>query len=104
MHQVRLARGAALAFMVFQGVVVGFLDDGEVVLRTIFLDPLHQLAELGERKSGGRDLLAQARHVGLYPAERARPEEGGRNGWLGACWLVRRRVFQWEHIAVMFQL
>ena len=72
MHQVRLTRGAGLAFVVFQGVVVGLLDDGQVVLRTVFLDPLHQLAELGERESGGRDLLAQARHVGLYPAERAK--------------------------------
>ncbi len=65
MHQIRLARGAALAFVVFQGIVVGFLDNGQIVLRTGFLNPLHQLAELGERKSGGRDLLAQARHVGL---------------------------------------
>ena len=65
MHQIRLARGAGLAFMMLEGVVVGFLDDGEIVLRTVFLNPLHQLAELGERESGGRDLLAQARHVGL---------------------------------------
>ena len=65
MNQVRLARGAGLAFMNLQGVVVGFLDEGQIVLRTVFLHPLHQLAELGEREGGGRDLLAQARHVGL---------------------------------------
>src|SRR5580658_3410755 len=79
MHEVRLARGASLAFMMFQGIVVGFLDNGQIVLRTVLLNPLHQLAELGERESGGRDLLAQARHVGLYPAERAK-SEGGQPG------------------------
>ena len=81
-NQVRLTRGAGLAFVMLQGVVVGFLNDGEIVLRTIFLDPLHQLAELGEGESGGRDLLAQARHVGLYPAERAESEGGPAGCWI----------------------
>ena len=65
MDEIRLAGGAALAFMMFQGVIVGLLDDGEIVLRTVLLHPLHQVAELGERKGSGRDLLAQARHVRL---------------------------------------
>ena len=68
MNQVRLAGGAGLAFVMLQGVVVGFLDDGEIVLRTVLLHPLHQVAELGQREGSGSDLLAQARHVGLYPA------------------------------------
>jgi len=36
MHQVRLARGAGLALMVFQRVIVGFLDNGQIVLRPGF--------------------------------------------------------------------
>ncbi len=67
MNQVRLAGGASLAFMVFQGIVVGFLDDGEIVLRAVLLHPLHQVAKLGEREGSSSDLLAQARHVRLYP-------------------------------------
>jgi hypothetical protein len=63
MNEVRFARGAGLAFVMFQGVIVGFLDNGEVVLRAAFLKPPHQLAELGERESGGRYLLAETRHV-----------------------------------------
>ena len=58
MDQIRLARGAGLAFVVLQGVVVGFLDDREIVLRTVFLHPLHQVAELGQRERSGSDLLA----------------------------------------------
>ena len=65
MDKVRLSGGPALTFMIFQRIIVGFLDDGEIVLRTILLHPLHQIAELGQGKSGGRDLLAQARHVRL---------------------------------------
>ena len=65
MDQVRLAGSAALALMMFQGVVVGLLDDGEIVLRTVLLHPLHQVAELGQREGSGSDLLAQARHVRL---------------------------------------
>ena len=58
MHQIRLARGAGLAFMMFQGIVVGFLDDGEIVVRTVLLHPLHQIAEFGQREGSGSDLLA----------------------------------------------
>src|SRR5205807_4463795 len=94
MHQVRLARGAGLAFVVFQGIVVGFLDNGQIVLRTGFLNPLHQLAELGERKSGGRDLLAQARHVGLYPAERSGSERG-RAGTASTIGFERKAGTKW---------
>ena len=65
MYQIGLAGGTGLAFMVFQGVVVSLLNNGQIVLGPVFLDALHQLAELSERESGGRDLLAQARHVGL---------------------------------------
>ena len=65
MDQVGLARGAGLAFMMLQGVVVGLLDDREIVLRTVLLHPLHQVAELRQRESRGRDLLAQGRHDGL---------------------------------------
>ena len=65
MNQVRLAGGAGLAFVMLQGIVVGFLDDGEIVLRTVLLHPLHQVAKLGEREGSGSDLLAQARHVRL---------------------------------------
>src|SRR5580658_8230854 len=60
-----LAESPALAFMMFQGVVVGLLDDGEIVLRAVLLHALHQVAKLGKRKGSGRDLLAQARHDGL---------------------------------------
>ena len=65
MHQIRLARSAALPFMMLEGIIVGFLDNGEIVLRTALLHAPHQVAELGERKCSGRDLLAQTRHVGL---------------------------------------
>ena len=68
MDEIRLARGAGLAVVMLQGVVVGFVDDVEIVLGTVFLNPLHQLAELGDREDGGRDLLAQVRHV--EPARR----------------------------------
>ena len=68
MDQIRLAGGAGLAFMMLQGVVVGLLDDREIVLRTVFLHPLHQIAELGQRERSSSDLLAQRRHEGLYPA------------------------------------
>ena len=61
----RIARSTALAFVIFEGKVVGFLDDGQIVLRAVFLHPPHQFAELGEGQSSGRDLLAQARHAGL---------------------------------------
>jgi len=49
MHQIRLARGAALPFVVFQGIVVGFLDNGQIVLRTVSSIRFIKLAELGER-------------------------------------------------------
>ena len=65
MNQIRLARGPGLTFMMFQRIIVGLLDDGEIVLGAALLHLLHQVAELGERQGGGRDLLAQARHVGL---------------------------------------
>src|ERR1700686_3586441 len=71
MNQIRLAGGSTLTLMIFQGIIVGFLDDGEIVLRTVFFHPLHQIAELGQGKGGGRDLLAQARHIRLYPANDA---------------------------------
>ena len=58
MHQVGLARGAGLAFMMLQRVIVGLLDDGEIVVRTVLLHPLHQVAELGQREGSGSDLLA----------------------------------------------
>ncbi len=74
MDEIRLAGGSALAFMIFQGIIVGLLDDGEIVLRTVLLHPLHQIAELGQGKGGSRDLLAQGRHVGLYPAPGADSE------------------------------
>src|ERR1022692_4316803 len=56
--------------MMFQGVVVGLLDDGQIVLRTVLLHPLNQVAELGQREGSSSDLLAQARHEGLYPRGR----------------------------------
>ena len=65
MDKVGLARSAGLAIMILQGIFVGFFYNRQIVVRTVFLNPLHQLTKLGERKSGGRDLLAQARHVGL---------------------------------------
>ena len=65
MNQVGLAGGPSLAFVMLEGVVVGFLDDGEIVLRTVLLHPLHQIAKLGQRERRGRNLLAQARHDGL---------------------------------------
>ena len=65
MNEVGLAGGAALAFVMLQGKIVGFLDDGEIVVRTVFLHPLHQIAEFGQRKRSGSDLLAQRRHAGL---------------------------------------
>ena len=65
MNQIGLAGGSTLAFVVFQGVIVGLLDQREIVLRTVLLHPLHQLAEFGERECGGRYLLAEARHEGL---------------------------------------
>ena len=63
--EIRLARGAGLAIVMFQRVVVGFLDDGEIVLRAVGLHLLHKFPELRERESSGRDLLAETRHVGL---------------------------------------
>jgi hypothetical protein len=81
MDQVRFAGGASLTFVVFQGVVVGFLDDGEIVLGTVLLHPVHQVAELGEREGSGSDLLAQARHDGLYPRGKGAPGRG-HNGTL----------------------
>jgi hypothetical protein len=47
MDEVRFTRRTGLAFMVLQGIVVGFLDDGEIVLGTVLLHPLHQVAKLG---------------------------------------------------------
>jgi len=58
MDEIGVARSAGLAFVVFQGIVVGFLDDSQIVLRTVLLHPLHQIAEFGQRESGGSDLLA----------------------------------------------
>jgi len=51
--------------MVFLGELVGFADDLEVVVRTVLLDPLHEVAEPRYREDVGRDLLAQSRHKGL---------------------------------------
>ena len=65
MYQVGLTGGSGLAFVMLEGVIVGFLDNGEIVLRTVLLHPLHQIAELGQREGSGSDLLAQARHAGL---------------------------------------
>ncbi len=65
MDQIGLAGSAALAFMMFQGIIVGLLNDRQIVLRTALLHPLHQIAELGQGEGGGRDLLAQARHARL---------------------------------------
>ena len=65
MHQVRLTRGAGLAGMHLQGIVVGFLDDFQIVGRPVGLHPLHQVAKLRDREDVGCDLLAQRRHEGL---------------------------------------
>ncbi len=65
MDEIRLTGGAGLALMVFQGEVIRVLHDGQIVVRTVFLHPLHQFAELGEREGGRLDLLAQTRHEGL---------------------------------------
>ena len=65
MDQVGLARGAALAGMDSQGVVVGFLDDFQIFGGPVGLHALHQVTELRDREDIGRDLLAQSRHGGL---------------------------------------
>ena len=65
MDEIRLTRRPALPFMNLQRVVVGFLDERQIILRTVLLHALHQLAELSERERGRLDLLAQSRHVGL---------------------------------------
>src|SRR4051794_22339159 len=56
--------------MVLEGVVVGLLDDRKIVMGTAFLHSLHQVAKLGQRKGRGCNLVAQARHDGLYPPRR----------------------------------
>ena len=48
----------ALAFVMLERKIVGFLDDREIVMRTVFLHPLHQIAEFGQGKGSGSDLLA----------------------------------------------
>src|SRR5580693_7554723 len=99
MHQVRLAGGAGLTFMMLQGVVVGFLDDGQVVLGTVVLNPLHELAEFCERKSGGRDLLAQARHAGLYPVGGVQ----GRKALKCSDWNILLKCSNWNILCMQWR-
>jgi hypothetical protein len=47
MNKVGFTGGAGLAFVVLQRVVVSLLDDSEIVLGTVLLHPLHQVAKLG---------------------------------------------------------
>src|SRR6267143_1556076 len=65
MHEIGLAGGAALSGVMFQGVVVGFLDQFQIVQRPVGLHGLHQVAKLRDREDIGCDLLAQCRHAGL---------------------------------------
>src|SRR5262245_30826227 len=75
MDEVGFSRGSRLPIVMLERIVVGFLDNGQIVLRTALLHALHQVAELGERKGCRRDLLSQARHDGLYPPEKRAPQK-----------------------------
>src|SRR5277367_1521069 len=70
MDEIRLARSAALAGMIFLGVLVGFPHQLQIVGGAVGPHSAQQLAELGHREGGGRDLFAQGRHNGLYRGKR----------------------------------
>src|SRR5438132_717192 len=56
MRKKRLARGARLAFMVRQRIVVGLADDLQIVVRAVGAHLLQQVTELGDGEDVGRDL------------------------------------------------
>ena len=70
MHEVRLAGGAGLSGMMFLRIFVGFPHQLQIVVGPVGAHGAHQLAELGHREGGGRDLFAQSRHNGLYRGKR----------------------------------
>jgi hypothetical protein len=45
MDEIRLAGGAGLALMVFEGKIVGLADDLQIIARTVFGDLAQQLLE-----------------------------------------------------------
>src|SRR5580765_5877760 len=75
MNQVWFSGSARLPIVMLEGVVVGLLDDAEIVLRTALLHALHQVAKLGQREGRRSNLLAQARHDGLYPPGKRAPQK-----------------------------
>src|SRR4029077_12867086 len=74
MHQVRLSGGASLAGVMLLGKFVGFANEFQIVVGTIFPHAPHQFTVLGYMKRSGRDLFAQSRHNRLYPPARSRRE------------------------------
>jgi len=70
-NKVWLPAGAGLAFMMFQRIIVGFFNDGEIILGTILLHRFIRSRNFGARskKLWSANLLAQARHVGFISAK-----------------------------------
>jgi hypothetical protein len=62
MHEVGLAGGAGLSGVVLLREFVGFLYEVEIVVGTVLAELFHELAEAGDGKYVGCDLLAQRRH------------------------------------------
>ena len=65
MYEVWLSGRAGLAGVVLLGVLVGFADQPEVVIRASCAHAAHEFAKLGDGEDVGRELFAQSRHEGL---------------------------------------